>query len=121
MEVFNSTHRILAKHLYAMTSQMTEEERRGATLALSAVTTFAEDSYIVMNNGELRLDFFVQCYDVLTAASLAQKMLHDDGLLPEVKTTTKINEVNLMEAEKAYLRVNGLINKVNNVLSTTVQ
>jgi len=79
----HSTSRMSAKAMYTVLASMTPEERRGAVLALSLTTVMVEDGYVSLNEGELRSDFFTQCYDVVAGVALALKMLRDDGIVTE--------------------------------------
>lgn len=118
-ENFNSTHRIVSKHLYALLADMTEDERRGALIALSTLSTVAEDGYLAINNNgaTLHQDFYIQCFDILLSSSLAQKMIYDDGLAPEITKTYKIKKETLIEAEFAYKRIEDLVSKINYKIS----
>ncbi len=109
--MFSSTQRIVAQHLYTLLSSMTPEARSGAALALSTMTISTEDGYISLNGNEPRVDFFVQCYDIMLSAALSLKMLRDDGLITDY-SNVKIKPEYHADAELAIARIETLLSRM---------
>lgn len=84
-DLFNASQKICASLFYNLIAQLHGEQRKGAIKALSTLLTSVEEGYILVNDGALRADFFVQCYDSMFGAALALKMAEDDGLVPDLK------------------------------------
>ena len=111
-KVFNASQQMIAKHLYAIVSGMSEEQVAGAVMALTTLGVIVEDGYLSINKSSLEVDFYTHCYDALLGSSLALKMLQDDGLIKNsVEKTVRSADpaTHLKEADLALSRVEALI------------
>lgn len=82
-EVFSPGQKLAAHCLYSFLAQINDEQRKGAVGALATVLNMIEDGFLSINDGEIRQDFYVQCFDILMGSALALKGLEDDGLCPQ--------------------------------------
>ena len=120
--IFNSTHALLAKHLYALLSSMSHDQREGAILTLTTLNVLVEDGYLSLNQKSLEVDFYTHCYDTLVASALCLKMLSDDGLISE-NTDQSVKgfspDQHLKEADLALVRVERLMRLIGRTPETT--
>jgi len=113
--MINSSQKVVSKLFYALISQLSPGERRGAVQAMSLLVTAVEESYLKTydDKKQLQLDFYEQCYTVLTGVALALKMAEDDGLLP---AATEVNKAGLpksvREADAAFERIEQLLKRL---------
>jgi hypothetical protein len=112
VSIFNPSQKITAKIFYNLIGQLEGEERLGAIKALSMLMPVTEDGFMTMNDTEPRVDFFVQCFDVLLSVALALKMAEDDGLVPKYMKDIfqKKSVKKLCEADSALQRIETMIN-----------
>jgi hypothetical protein len=106
---------VSAKLFYALLSQLSQAERRGAVLALSTLLPAVEESYLrSFDKGEPSLDFFALCADVVAGVALALQMAADDGLVPrDLPMVPKSGLSKTMdEAEAALQRIMALVGKM---------
>jgi len=109
-KIFNPAQQITSKLFYNLVAQLEGEQRIGAIKALSILIPITEDGFLSVNGAEPRTDFFVQCFDVLSSAAIALKMLEDDGLIPNIPETPqrKIPQ-RMLEADLALERLSRLL------------
>jgi hypothetical protein len=110
MDVFNPAQRICATLFYNLIAQLDGDERKGAVKALSILVPSTEEGFMIVNDGQMRADFFVQCYDTLLGVALALKMADDDALVPPLEEVPQARaSKRLADADAALRRIENAI------------
>lgn len=112
--MLNALQKTVAKHIYALLSAFNEDQRVGATLALSTLIVLAEDGYL--SSDAQAVGFHEYCYNILSGASVSLKMLKDDNIITEEMENNISIAYNpkssLCEAELALVRVEELLKNI---------